>query len=90
MTAGPFQAGPGLAQVTANSAWGAGLGGNGQATVRAPVWLQPIFRQLGKLYYAWHLFCRSELIVLPWDGFGLLIALAEVSSLLQRPREKVG
>lgn len=41
-------------------------------------------------YYAWRLFCRSALIVLPWDGFGLLIALAEVSSLLRRPREKVG
>lgn len=51
---------------------------------------QPIFRQLRNLHYAWHLCCGSELIVLPRDSFGLLIALAEVSSLLRRARRESG
>lgn len=51
---------------------------------------QTIFRQLRNLHYAWHLCCGSELIVLPRDGFSLLIALAEVSSLLRRARRESG
>lgn len=43
---------------------------------------------LSNLYHAWHLCYRYELILLPRDGPGLLIASAEVSSLLQMPREK--
>lgn len=45
-------------------------------------------RGLSNLYHAWHLCYRYELILLPRDGPGLLIASAEVSSLLQMPREK--
>lgn len=44
----------------------------------------------GNLYCTWHLHCRPELILLPGDRLSLFIALAEVSSLLRMPREKVG
>lgn len=70
---------------------GAGLRGHRQTMLSTRQRPQPIFRQLRNLHYAWHLCCGSELIVLPRDSFGLVIALAGVSSLLRRARgEKVG